>query len=294
MTTVRISALRHSAFYSPLLVAIGGGFLQRAGLTPDYAPAPMHKPVQAGLEDGSYHVAQSAVATHFAALERGEQPVTAHFAQINARDGFFIAARVPDADFHWQKLAGKTVLVDHFFQPLAMLKYGLHRAGVAYTDIRAVDVGDVAAIDAAFRRGEGDYVHQQGPAPQQMSRDGIAHVVAAVGDAVGPVAFSSLCARRDWLRTDMAHAFTHAYAQARAFTVSADAPEIAAIIAPFFPAIDRMVLTETVATYQRLGCWEPAIEISRASYEALLDVFAFNGLISRRHPYEAAVAAPPV
>lgn len=294
MTAIRISALRHSAFYSPLLVAIGGGFLQREGLAPEYAPAPAHKPVQAGLEDGSYHVAQSAVATHFAALERGEQPVTAHFAQINARDGFFIAARAPDADFHWQKLAGKTVLVDHFFQPLAMLKYALHRAGVVYGDIRVVDAGDVAAIDAAFRRGEGDYVHQQGPAPQQMNRDGIAHVVAAVGDAVGPVAFSSLCARRDWLQTDMARAFTRGYAQARAFTVSANAAEVAAIIAPFFPAIDRAVLTQTVAAYQRLGCWEPAIEISRASYEALLDVFAFNGLISRRHAYESVVTAPPV
>ena len=49
---------------------------------------------------------------------------------------------------------------------------------------------------AAFRSGAGDYVHLQGPAPQQLEADGVGHVVASVGEAIGPVAFSSLCARR--------------------------------------------------------------------------------------------------
>jgi len=31
-----------------------------------------------------------------------------------------------------------------------------------------INAGSVEEIDAAFRRGSGDYVHQQGPAPQQL------------------------------------------------------------------------------------------------------------------------------
>ncbi len=52
-------------------------------------------------------------------------------------------------------------------------------------------------MDAAFRAGTGDYIHQQGPSPQQLEHDGVGHVVARVGDPIGPCAFSSLAATRE-------------------------------------------------------------------------------------------------
>lgn len=42
-----------------------------------------------------------------------------------------------DDNFTWGKLIGKEVLVDHFFQPMAMLKYGLHKQGVDFNKINA-------------------------------------------------------------------------------------------------------------------------------------------------------------
>ena len=293
MTEIRITALRHSAFYSPLLVAIAGPYLRDEGLEPIYEPATPARPAHAGVIAGDYHLTQSAVAVDFAALERGEQLATVHFAQINARDGFFICSRQPRPDFHWRDLIGQRVLVDHFFQPLAMLRFALHRAGVPWEQIHAVDAGDVAAIERAFRAGDGEFVHLQGPATQQLEHDGVAHVVAAVGDVVGPVAFSSLCARRDWLASDMARAFMRAYTRGRAFCVAAPAAEIAALIAPLLPGVKPAVLLAAVTRYRTLGCWEPATDISRASYESLLDVFSFAGVISRRHPYESLIVSPP-
>lgn len=295
MTQILMSALRHSAFYSPYLMTIAGGYLAEEGLEPVYAPATPEAPVPESILAGRCHVAQSAVATSFAALERGEAVDIVHFAQINARDGFFLAARSPVPDFSWDRLAGREVLVDHFFQPLAMFKFGLHRMGVEYSSLRAIDAGEPAAIERAFRSGRGEYVHLQGPAPQQLEHEGLAYVVASVGDAVGPVAFSSLCARRDWLRTDMARAFMRAYRKARTHTVEAPAEEISALEqrAGFFLDIDAAVLANTVRAYQRLGCWEPDPGISRGSYENLLDVFLHSGAITRRHPYEAAIVPAP-
>lgn len=75
--------------------------------------------------------------------------------------------------------------------------------------------------------------------------------------------------------------------------VAQSAPATAALEASFFPAINRQVLTRAIADYQRLGCWAAAVDISRASYETLLDVFEFNRLIRNRHPYEQAVAPLP-
>ncbi len=293
MTKINIMALRHSAFYSPLLMAIAGDFLRKEGLEPRYDVATPTNTVTDAISSGRAHLSQSAVATSFETLERGESCDIVHFAQINERDGFFVAGRKPETGFEWSNLAGKDVLVDHFFQPMAMFRYALYKQGVDQKAINILDAGDVHAIDTAFRAGRGDYVHQQGPAPQQLEKEGKAHVVASVGDAVGPVAFSSLCASREWLQTDMAKAFMRAYRAARQYVIDAPAGEIARREADFFPGIDQDVLSQTIATYQNLGCWSPDPVISQEAYENLLDVFFYSGLIKKRHSYDSCVVLPP-
>jgi NitT/TauT family transport system substrate-binding protein len=295
MDSINIMALRHSAFYSPLLLTIAGGYLRAEGMAPNYEVATPERTVPGSIAAGTCDVAQSAVATSFAALERHESIDVVHFAQVNRRDGFFLVGRRPDPGFTWAGLRGRRVLVDHFFQPLAMFRYALHRNGLAFGEVDAINAGEVDAIERAFREGQGDYVHLQGPAPQQLERDGVGHVLAAVGDAIGPVAFSSLCARREWLATDDARAFMRAYRRGLAHAIDGDSAEIAALLAGagFFPAIDPAVLAATVAAYQRLGCWGRDPVIPPADYAHLLDVFEFSGLITRRHPYEAAIVAPP-
>jgi NitT/TauT family transport system substrate-binding protein len=286
-------AMRHSAFYSPLLMTISGGFLKDEGLEPHYEVATPNKPANDEIRTGNVHLSQSAVSTSFEALENGEYCDIVHFAQINERDGFFIAGRKPETRFRWENLIGKEVLVDHFFQPMAMFRYALHQQGIDEKQIRIIDAGNVDAIDRAFRAGAGDYVHQQGPAPQQLEKDGIGHVVASVGEAVGSVAFSSLCALREWLETDMAVAFMRAYRAGRQYVIDAPAREIALKEADFFPGIDQDVLTRTIATYQTLGCWSPDPTISQTAYNNLLDVFLYSGLIRQRHAYQSCIVAPP-
>ncbi len=293
MTKIHIQFTRFSAFYSPLISTFTGGFLQDQGLEPEHSiSAPGATAIDA-LEDGSAQVVQSAPSQAISALERGQTPPALHFAQINEMDGFFLTGREPDPDFAWAKLAGKRVLVDHGGQPLAMFKYACYKAGLDYGAIDALDAGSGAAMDAAFRGGEGDYIHQQGPAPQQLQHDGVGHVVARVGDPIGPCAFSSLAATRDWLAGDMAKAFMRAYRKTRAYVTETPAAEIARAEQALFPEVDLGVLTETIAAYQTLGCWSPHVEITRAAYEATLDVFQHAGRITRRHPYEGAIAQPP-
>jgi NitT/TauT family transport system substrate-binding protein len=284
---------RFSAFYSPLIATEAAGFLREEGLEPEFTVATPERPARAGLADGTLDLIQSAVSASWAPLARGERSDLVHFAQINQRDGFFLAGRTPDPDFTWAKLAGARVLVDHGGQPLAMFKYAAHRQGLRYDAVDALDVGGPDAMVATFRRGEADYVHLQGPAPQQLMADGAGHVVASVGEAIGLVAFSSLCATRDWLETDAARAFTRAYAKARAWVRETPVERIAQAEARWFDGIDRGALVQTIAAYQRLGCWDGPIEIPRDAYEISLDVFEHSGLIAARYPYDAVVAAPP-
>lgn len=293
MTPIHIRVLRHSAFYSPLLMTIAGGFLAEEGLSPVYDVATPEKTVEGGIQAGEVHVAQSAVAASFAGLAQDKPCPVRHFAQINERDGFFLTRRHASGPFHWAELAGKTILVDHFFQPLAMFKYAMDRAGVDYASLHVVDAGDVAAIDRSYRAGLGDYVHQQGPYAQQLEADGLGQVVASIGDVIGPVAFSSLCASPGWLESDMALAFMRAYRKGRAAARELPAAEIARLERSFFPEIDPEVLTQTVAAYQQLGCWTPSPVISQTAFETALDVFEFSGMLARRFRYKELCCLPP-
>jgi len=295
MSKINIMALRHSAFYSPLLLTMAGGFLKEEGLDPSYSVATPEKTVPDSLRNGTCHLAQSAVATSFTELEQGQEIELVHFAQINARDGFFIAAREPDDYFSWDKLVGKKILVDHFFQPMAMFKYALSKQGIDFANLDVIDAGDVAGIDKAFRNGQADYVHQQGPAPQQMEQEGLGYVVASVGDVIGPVAFSSLCATREWCNSDMAGAFMRAYKKSLDFVINTPASNIARLEyeAGFFPGVDIDVLEKTIQAYKELGCWESDPTISKASYEKLLEVFLSDGLIRQRYPYDRVIVQPP-
>ena len=289
---ISIQFTRFSAFYSPLIATMAGGFLAEEGLTPQHSIAPAGKSAIDGVIAGTVHVCQSAPSQGFGPLERGQVPPAVHFAQINEMDGFFLTARAADPAFSWDKLRGRRVLVDHGGQPLAMFKYACHKRGLDFASLQAVNVPS-DGMDAAFRGGEGDYIHQQGPAPQQLEHDGVGHVVASVGQAIGLCAFSSLAATRVWLGTDMAVRFMRAYRKARAWLLDTPAAKVAEAEASFFPGADRSVLTSTIAYYQKLGCWTPHVEITRPAFETALDVFQHSGLITKRHRYEDVVAPAP-
>jgi NitT/TauT family transport system substrate-binding protein len=232
---------------------------------------------------------QAAPAVAFSALENGEEVDIVHFASINTRDGFYLTARQPIDDFSWSDLEGRDVLVDHLFQPLATLRYAMHLNAADFDRINVIDAGNVDQMDKAFREGNGAFVHQQGPAPQQLEQDDQGHMIASIGEAIGPIAFSSLCATPEWLQTDMAAAFVEAYQQGMNAVVERSAEQIADVIHQSLPGIDREVLVKTLDDYKALDTWQSDISIDSKSYETLLDVFIHAGTISSRFPMKNCV-----
>ncbi len=293
MEKINIQFTLFSAFYSPLISTMSGGFLQAEGLDPDWSVAPPGASALAALEDGTAHVVQSALSQGFTTLNAGKTPATVHFAQVNEMDGFFVTGREADPDFTWDKLEGAEVVMFGGGQPLIMFQYACHKAGIDFAKIKAVTPGGAADIDKAFRAGQGQYVQQQGPFPQQLEADGVGHIVAQVGPQIGPCGFSSLASTHDWLKTDMAKAFMRAYRKTRIYMNETPAAEIAKAEKPYFPNIGEAVLADCIGTYQKLGCWTPHAEITRPAYEVTLDVYEYAGLLKRRYAYDEVCAEPP-
>ncbi|MFM9943194.1 MAG: ABC transporter substrate-binding protein [Hyphomicrobiaceae bacterium] len=289
---IHIEFTRFSAFYSPLIATIAGGFLADEGFAPTHAVSQPGTSAIDGVIAGTVQVAQSAPSQGFAPLEKGQRPPVAHFAQINEMDGFFLVGRTVQPMFKWPQLKGKRVLIDHGGQPLAMFKYACHKRGLNFADIVPVNIPS-NQMEAAFRAGEGDYIHLQGPHPQQLEFDKIGHIVASCGAAIGPCAFSSLAASRDWLLTPQAKRFMRAYRKARTWVIKSPAAEVAKTEAAFFPGIHIDALTRTISAYQKLGNWTPHVEITKPAWEAVNDIFLHAKLITRRHRYEDVISQPP-
>ena len=293
METINIQFTLFSAFYSPLIATISGGFLKQEGLDGQWSVAPAGTSALESLKSGSAHVVQSALSQGFTAIQNGEQTNIRHFAQVNEMDGFFLTAKQPDDKFQWKKLEGSKVLLFGGGQPLVMFKYACHKAGIDFDKIDVVNVGGAKEMDAAFRNGEADYVQQQGPFPQQLVADGVGSVVAQVGEQIGLCGFSSLASTTDWLKTDMAHAFTRAYKNARVYMNEESATEIAGAQQSYFPDIDPQVLTDCIATYQKLGNWSPHIDITDEAYQATVDIYQYAGGLKNRIAYQDVCCKPP-
>ena len=148
--------------------------------------------------------------------KKGSGTCPLHFAQINQRDGFFLAGREPDPAFQWKKLEGRTLLADHGGQPLTMLKYAAHCQGVDWRKIDVVDAGSVRGDRRGVSRRPRRLRAPAGSGAAAARESNVSdHVVAAVGDAMPEVAFSSLMASREFLQSQTAVAFTRAYRRAQ-------------------------------------------------------------------------------
>jgi NitT/TauT family transport system substrate-binding protein len=97
MAHINIEFTLFSAFYSPLISVMSGGFLKAEGLEADWTVSPPGVSAVKALEEGRADVIQSAPSQAFTSLAKGETPTAIHFAQINEMDGFFITGRAPDA-----------------------------------------------------------------------------------------------------------------------------------------------------------------------------------------------------
>jgi len=112
---IQIQFTRFSAFYSPLIATIAGGFLKDEGLVPRHSIAPAGRSAIEGVVAGTVHVCQSAPSQGFGPLEKGQAPPAVHFAQINEMDGFFLTGRALGKLERWElaaKWLGQAVALD--------------------------------------------------------------------------------------------------------------------------------------------------------------------------------------
>lgn len=281
----------HSPFYAPTFVATAQGHFADEDLDVTVRTAPRSGGTVAALLRGEAEICLGGIMRSLEVADRagGFLP---HFIEVNSRNGFFLLSRKPEPDFEWRHLVGRTVI--SFAEaptPWQCMLTVLKRHGIDPADVNIErQVPSVEAV-TAFRAGRGDYLEQGQPVVERLLAEGVAHLVASMGDATGPVPFSSFMTTPEFLRreADVVRRFTRAVYRTQRWIADHDPATIAAAIAPSFPGIEEDILTRVVDRYRRQGTWARDPIVRREGYEYLQQILLDGGFIERRHRYEDLV-----
>jgi NitT/TauT family transport system substrate-binding protein len=280
-----------SLFYAPNFVAIHGGHFAAEGFEIALTTAAPGLGTVDALRDGRADLALSGLMRSFDVIDRGG-PRLVHFAAVNDRNGFFLLSREPRAGFAWADLAGRTVLsFSGAPTPWLCMQAVLRRHGVDPAKVRFVrDLATPEAV-AAFRAGKADFIEHGPPVIDELTADGTGHLVASMGEATGPVPFTSFMATPEVLVRERAMlvGFVRGFHRAQRWMAAASAAEIAAVIAPAFPEIDAALRVRAIERYLTQGTWNRDPLLTRAGYGTLQEILLGGGFIRRRHPFEALV-----
>ncbi|MFK7965747.1 MAG: ABC transporter substrate-binding protein [Burkholderiaceae bacterium] len=280
-----------SAFYTPMLLT-AHRFLPEAGVSVNLTLR-TNQNVGAMLREGELDFAQFAPSAAMVDRSNGIENNPVHIASINARDGFLLVSRKAEPDFKWQDLTGKTIVPANFAtQPEACLRFALNKQGVDINSVKLITgLNGMAEAAKVFREGTGDYVQLQDPLARELIAAGHGHLAAMFGDAIGPIAFSSVACGQHMISEERVKVeqFMLAYSQARHWIDQADAPTIVDAISHWFEDTPRQVLVDAIAGYQALGTWSTKTAILRSDFETALDMMTFSPEltgVSERYPYD--------
>ena len=309
---LRLMETFRSLFYTPIYVGLAGGFWETEGLAVQFATTPPEFAHPLGaLNAGAADIVQSGIMRSIIAADWGAETVPLHFAEINARDGFFLLRRPPPGEtagppppdfrpeFQWETLRGARLLPVGFSpMPWASLQWAMRRNGVEPSEM-SLQLGlSMDEALAAFRRGEADYIHAPQPAAEVLLAGGEAQLAAALGPENGHLAYSSFAATHYFLenRGDLAGRFTAGFARALGWLAGrrdtdGGAAEVAAAVAGFFPETPPEVAAAAIARYQAQRNWPETPHLGRPEYAAQHDILLAAGLCRQRHPYEKIVRA---
>ena len=282
----------HTPFYAPLVAGVALGHFAAEELAVTVVPAANYpRGTMQALLDGEIEICLGGLMRSFELADRTGRVVT-HFAEVCSRSGFFLLARRPMPRFKFQDLIGKTVIgFAEAPTPWQCLLTVLRRAAVDPARVRIERHRPLADAIAAFRAGEGDFLETTQPAVEELVAAGVAHVAVSMGEATGPVPFTSYMATPELLarEPDLVRRFVRAVYRTQRWLAGSEAAEVARVVAPAFPTVEATLLGRAAARFMRQHTWSRDPLLRRGGYAYLQEILLAGRFIQRAHPYGALV-----
>ena len=290
MKTINLTASRHAVFYSPLIALVSQGFLENEGLKGEYHIPNPGINVYEKISNGEIDFAQSAVSQSWNFIEKNIRSSIKHFALINSFDGFFINSKNKE-EFEWEDLYKGPFYYVRGGQPEAMLKYALDKKNIDINKIKLVSKNPLNTKEMydLFSQGNSGFFHEQGSYPHQLQLDGHGKIVASIGDIIGPVAFSTLCAEEKTIKSDIGKKISDAFKKSKKWVQNSDSMDVAKSVHSYFNDFELDSVSNAIKDYQKLGTWDSDTKISDIEYQKAIEVFQFSNLISKNYSKDDVV-----
>lgn len=295
---VTIAEVTHSVFYAPQYVAIEAGFFKEQGLDVDLLLTQGADKTMAALLSNEAQIGFMGPEATIYVYNQDSKDFAINFAQVTKRDGNFLLSRIPNPNFNFGDLKGKTIIGGRKGgMPEMTLEYVLKTQGLTLGEDAANGEVNVrtdiqfAAMGGAFTGGEGDFVTLFEPTATQVEQSGDGYIVASMGQISGEIPYTAYSALGSYMseQPEVIQQFTNAIYKGQQYVASHSAEEIAEIIAPQFKEISKADLVTVIQRYKDNDTWCETPLLKEESLNHLMDVMEMAGELTSRPPYEAIV-----
>lgn len=294
---VRLNEVFRTLFYTPLYVAINKGFFEEEGIKlASFKTTPGTQATITEIVSGGSDIALVGPEAAAFTVEAGPDKRLVNFAQLTNSDATFIVAKTPMVSFDMAALKGKTIVTSGAGStPALVLEYLLRKAGLdPKKDLTIRNIPVTINVPAAFKGSDAQFAQVLEPIATLLVKEGAAHRVASVADLLGPVPYTAFMATVNYIGKNPAviQGFTNAIYKAELWTAASTADEIATVVAPSFPNVDRAIVKAVVEEYKKstkAPAWAPNPLISREGMDFMLNLALESGAIKRKPRYEDVV-----
>lgn len=286
LTTIKIAEVTHSAFYTPLYVAIENGYFEDVGIDIDLILTSGANNVIAAVLSGDVEVGFCGPEASIYVYNEGEKDYVRTFAGLTKRDGQFIVSREKNTDFKMTDLNNKTILGGRAGgMPIINFYNALKKENIS--DAKVNDSVDFANLTSAFISGTGDYVNLFEPNATKLEKLGYGYVVASVGAYSGEVPYTAFNAKKSFIENnkDLINKFRTAINKGLEYTLNNEARVLAEDILEVFPDTSLNDLEIIIKRYKDADSWLTNTNISEKLFTNLEDMMINNNLIKKYVSY---------
>jgi NitT/TauT family transport system substrate-binding protein len=296
-THVTLNEVAHSYFYAPMYVAIELGYFEEEGIELELVNGSGADNTMAALISGEADIGFMGSEQSVYVELNGNTDTIVNFAQLTQRAGNFLVARDgieysvdSDGSFDFRSLSGKTILGGRAGgMPEMVFEYILYKNGIELSEINIIQNIDFGYTGQAFASGEGDYTIEFEPSASSLSDYG--KIVASLGVASGYVPYTAYCAKESYIseNPETIQKFTNALQKGLDYVNSHTALEIAEVILPQFEGYTAETIAVGLENYKEQDTWKENLVFEKESYELLLDILDYSGVIDSKPEYTKLV-----
>ncbi len=291
MTTIKVSEVTHSIFYTPFYVALEKGYFQEEGINIDLMLVSGSDNVAASVLSNDTQIGLAGPESAIFVYTGGEKDYLQVFAGLTKRDGQFILSR-KNKEFNWKDLEGKEILVGRSTgMPALSFMKALENKGIDKEKVKINTSIEFAELSGSFIGGEGDYVNLFEPLASKLESNNNGYVVESVGLISGEFPYTAFYARKSYINSnkDLLTKFSKALKKGMDYTLNNDSDLVAKAIQKQFSDTDIEILSEMINRYKEADAWLSSPFVEEKFYNTIVELLKNNNLINNPIYYKDMV-----